>query len=244
MNIKHMTHINGTKRLRQNRLLWLAGLLLMLPLLVSCAPDASADILSPEMADRIAAREAAAEGIAAPEPTALPVLASLDEATIFAGLDDGFVQLVASADASAGEQIALANGCTGCHAVDPAQEMTGPTWYNMGNTAIVRVANESPGQYLHHSIVAPNDYIVSGYPANIMPANYEDQLSEQDLATLVAYLLSQQQEGGEADVVEGEGSPETDDADLAEEDAIDEIDGEGPLNESTGEEAIEATPAP
>jgi mono/diheme cytochrome c family protein len=90
--------------------------------------------------------------------------------------------------------VALANGCIGCHALDPAAQMTGPTWYNLGNTAVTRIEGMSPAAYLHESIVATNDYIVDGYPQGVMPQNYGDTLSADDLNTLVAYLLAQQQE--------------------------------------------------
>jgi cytochrome c553 len=49
--------------------------------------------------------------------------------------------------------------------------------------------------YLHDSIVHPNDFIVpadsgGAYPPNLMPQNYGELLSEQDVSDLVAYILS------------------------------------------------------
>jgi hypothetical protein len=69
--------------------------------------------------------------------------------------------------------------------------MTGPTWYNLGDTAVGRVPDLGPAEYIHQSIVAPNDHVVEGYSANIMPQNYGTMLSQEDLATLIAYLISQ-----------------------------------------------------
>lgn len=75
--------------------------------------------------------------------------------------------------------------------------MTGPTWYHVGDIAVSRVAGESPALYLYHSIVNPNLFIVPNYPSNIMPANYSEQLSTQELADLISYLLQQNEtEGG------------------------------------------------
>jgi ubiquinol-cytochrome c reductase cytochrome b subunit len=46
----------------------------------------------------------------------------------------------------------------------------------------------SPEQYLFESIVNPNGYVVSGFAANIMPASYANQLTDQDMADIIAYL--------------------------------------------------------
>jgi hypothetical protein len=50
----------------------------------------------------------------------------------------------------------------------------------------------SPAAYLHNSIVATNDFIVTDYPQSVMPQNYSETLSVGDQADLVAYLLQQQ----------------------------------------------------
>lgn len=46
----------------------------------------------------------------------------------------------------------------------------------------------SPAAYLYESIVFPSAYIVEGYN-NSMPNNYGDRLSEQELGTMIVYLL-------------------------------------------------------
>ena len=74
--------------------------------------------------------------------------------------------------------------------------MTGPTWHHMGDTAVSRLPGESPALYLYHSIVGPTMFVVPNYPNNIMPANYGDQLSVQEIADLIAYLLDQNEASG------------------------------------------------
>jgi mono/diheme cytochrome c family protein len=74
--------------------------------------------------------------------------------------------------------------------------MTGPTWYHVGDTAVSRVAGESPAFYLYQSIVDPNGFVVPNYAGGLMPANYGEQLSAQELADLIAYLLQQSETGG------------------------------------------------
>jgi mono/diheme cytochrome c family protein len=172
-----------------------ASLLLLVLTLAACAPDATQLIISPQLGEQLAALESGSEIVAA-VPTEAPTLSDLTPDEIVAGLPDDFAAALAVAQPANGEQIALARGCIGCHALDPDVVMTGPTWYHMGDTAISRVRDESPALYLYKSIVAPGDYIVPNYPNNIMPANYGEQLSIEELADLVAYLLEQNEAGG------------------------------------------------
>ena len=48
----------------------------------------------------------------------------------------------------------------------------------------------SAAEYLRRSITDPNADVAEGYVANVMPATYSAQLSEQQLNDLVAYLLT------------------------------------------------------
>ncbi len=98
------------------------------------------------------------------------------------------------ADPARGEQLTLTNGCIGCHALNPNQVMAGPTWHNVGATAATRVEGESAALYLYNSIFHPNDYVVEGYMPNIMLQIYEQTLNDQDIADIIAYLLSLQDE--------------------------------------------------
>lgn len=98
-----------------------------------------------------------------------------------------------------GEALGISLGCTACHVA----AQIGPAWLaqdgqpGVGSRAEQRFQDPeysgnatTPEQYLFESIVNPNDYIVSGYAANIMPNNYASQLTDQDMADLIAYLLS------------------------------------------------------
>jgi mono/diheme cytochrome c family protein len=99
---------------------------------------------------------------------------------------------------------ALANGssgCAGCHILSA----TGPAWLpdgdqpGIGQRAADLIGDASYNgtastaeEYLFESTVLTNVYIVEGYQANIMPNNYGDRLSPQDMADLLAYMLSLQ----------------------------------------------------
>ncbi len=91
--------------------------------------------------------------------------------------------------------------CASCHSVDESQiRLVGPGLWGLAQTAeerIVESGEDSVTEYIHNSIVHPNDYIVPGdsagpYPENLMPANYGDILSEEELDGLVAYIITLQ----------------------------------------------------
>ncbi|MGL4649498.1 MAG: c-type cytochrome [Caldilineaceae bacterium] len=166
----------------------LLGLTLTL-LLAACAPNADAAIISPDLGIVLEAQAAGEEIAAVPTPIP-PKLAEFTPEEILAGVPADLAEAIANADIANGPTLATNNGCIGCHALDPAVVMTGPTWHNVGDTALIRIPGTSPAEYLHQSIVAPGSFLVPGY-VNVMPATYADTLSTEDLGTLIAYLLAQ-----------------------------------------------------
>lgn len=158
-------------------------------MLAGCAPDANARLISPELGAQLHAEEANQEIVV--EPTAVPLrFVDLTPEQVMAGLPEDFAAALANADPSSGSTVALANGCGGCHNVDPAVVMTGPTWNNMADTASSRQPGQSPADYIYTSIVEPNAYVVPDYPAGVMPQIYGETIPTEDLADLVAYLLT------------------------------------------------------
>lgn len=81
-------------------------------------------------------------------------------------------------------------GCMTCHSLEPGVNLVGPSLAVVGGEAGSRVSGQPAEEYLRLSIVEPGEYIVEGFAAGIMPANYGNELSEQQLNDLVAYLLS------------------------------------------------------
>jgi mono/diheme cytochrome c family protein len=101
-------------------------------------------------------------------------------------------------DAGSGEQVATAQGCVACHVTTT----TGPAWMasagqpGIGERAQTRFTQPdysgkatTAEQYLFEAIVDPHVYLVEGYTA-LMPDTYDQSLTDQDLADLIAYLLS------------------------------------------------------
>lgn len=102
-------------------------------------------------------------------------------------------------DAAAGEALTVSLGCTACHITTP----TGPAWLpsadqpGIGERAGVEFTlpeytgkATSAEQYLFESIVDPNIFVVSGFASGLMPQNYGATLTDQNMADLIAYLLS------------------------------------------------------
>jgi cytochrome c2 len=99
----------------------------------------------------------------------------------------------ASGDATAGQEVfeqVAAPACNTCHSLQPGEDLVGPSLAGIGTEAGNRVSGQSAQEYLRASIVAPDDHIVEGYSANIMPTSYGTQLTDQQITDLVAYLLS------------------------------------------------------
>ena len=81
----------------------------------------------------------------------------------------------------AGAEVFAANGCGGCHVLTAANS-TGAIGPNLDNLESQDAAN------LREDIVDPNAEIAKGYGANIMPSNFEQALSPEELDALVKYL--------------------------------------------------------
>jgi cytochrome c551/c552 len=93
------------------------------------------------------------------------------------------------------EDIFVTLGCAGCHNLDQPQTdanrgPVGPHLGNLAENAATRVTGQDASEYVHTSILHPNDYIVPGYPANIMPQNLADRITQEELDMLVEWLLS------------------------------------------------------
>jgi mono/diheme cytochrome c family protein len=88
-----------------------------------------------------------------------------------------------------GAQVFANNGCGGCHTLAAA---------SAGGTTGPNLDEVLPGQsaaMIHESIVNPNAKLAKGYPANVMPGNFEQLISPKELEQLVEYLVSSTSKG-------------------------------------------------
>ncbi len=80
-------------------------------------------------------------------------------------------------------------GCYLCHTVTGAGGLRGPDVARIAEVASARRPGVSADEYLRESITNPAAYLVPDYPS-IMPANFGDRLSTDQIEDLVAYLKS------------------------------------------------------
>ena len=178
--------------LLRSPLTWLLTALILIPVLAGCSPNASAEVISPHLGAIEVAKAAGAQVSAAPTE-APPTLAEMTDEQIYAGLPDAVMTDIANADPSHSQQLALTYGCSGCHSLDPAVQQPGPSWAGFGDRAVLRAmaANDpGPAAYIYQSITEPNAFVVPDYASGIMPQTFAEQLSDQDIADLIVYLLS------------------------------------------------------
>jgi cytochrome c2 len=100
------------------------------------------------------------------------------------------------------QQVKQASGtnasCMACHSLVPGEVKTGPSLAGVATRAATRVAGETAEQYIRHSIQQPNAFLVPDNPAyvsngtSLMPEGLGNLMSKQDLADLIAYLLTLQ----------------------------------------------------
>lgn len=79
--------------------------------------------------------------------------------------------------------------CTSCHTLDGENKSTGPTLKGFAAMAETRVDGETAREYALNSIIAPGAYVRDGY-GNAMYGSYGDKLSKQQVADLIAFLLT------------------------------------------------------
>jgi len=94
-----------------------------------------------------------------------------------------------------GQALYTAQGCGGCHLAGVVGPQTAGTWTRIQDTRLQdpALAGFTGEQYIIHSILFPSEYVVPNFTDGIMPHNFGDKLSAQDLADLVAFLKSQDQ---------------------------------------------------
>ena len=96
-----------------------------------------------------------------------------------------------------GKQIYDKQGCNACHSIGGQGGTTGPDQTRLAANAEGRIkdpgykgnARDAAG-YIRESILQPGAYVLPGFPDNLMPTTFGQQLSAQDLDDLVSYLLT------------------------------------------------------
>ena len=79
--------------------------------------------------------------------------------------------------------------CAQCHALTPDTVVIGPSLAGIATRAATRVPGYDTQTYLETSILIPDDYLVEGF-ANTMPTNFGKELTSEEFAALVAFLMT------------------------------------------------------
>jgi cytochrome c oxidase subunit II len=98
---------------------------------------------------------------------------------------------------AAGREIFTSTGCNACHTLGDADATAtvGPDLNLLAGEAEGRKPGLSAEEYVKESIVNPPAFAVKGYSGDTMPKSYEDQLTPEEIDTLVKYLLGVSQTG-------------------------------------------------
>lgn len=78
--------------------------------------------------------------------------------------------------------------CASCHSLD-GSAIVGPSLKGISTRAGTRIVGIDAPNYIYLSITRPAAYIVSGY-SNLMYSQFDQKLTPQQLADLIAYLLT------------------------------------------------------
>jgi cytochrome c oxidase subunit II len=118
---------------------------------------------------------------------------NLDQSAFSEWLNARTGQVVADA-AEAGRLVSEQSGCIACHSLDGSTSL-GPTWLGLygserqltdGRTLV------ADDEYLRIGIVDPEEHTPVGYPPGIMPKNYDDLLTDQQIEEIIAFIRSLQ----------------------------------------------------
>jgi mono/diheme cytochrome c family protein len=94
-------------------------------------------------------------------------------------------------NAESGMSLFAKQACSACHVVEKGQSATvGPNLSNIGNRAATRQRNRTAAQYLWESMMTPNAFVAPGFGRGLMPQDFRQKLSSQDVKDLIAYLLT------------------------------------------------------
>ncbi len=90
-------------------------------------------------------------------------------------------------------------GCSTCHSLEPGKVLVGPSMAGIASRAGSTVPGESAEQYIRTSIVNTNAHLAVGCninapdepcAANLMPQDWAQKLTPEQIDDLVAYLLT------------------------------------------------------
>lgn len=83
-----------------------------------------------------------------------------------------------------------APGCITCHSLEPGVTLVGPSHAGIASRADSVVQGLSAEEYLRQSIISPDAHVIEGFFPGIMYQKYEEDLTEQEIKDLVAFMMT------------------------------------------------------
>lgn len=83
-----------------------------------------------------------------------------------------------------------APGCVTCHSLAADVVLVGPSHYGLADRVAQMAPNQDAALYLWQSIVDPAAHVSEGFSASDMYGQYAIELTTQEVADLVAYMLT------------------------------------------------------
>ncbi len=83
-------------------------------------------------------------------------------------------------------------GCVTCHSLEEGVNLVGPSLYGLADRAGDRVPGVSARDYVRESITAPDAFVVDGYSAGQMVGDWDKFLTDQQIESVVDFLLADQ----------------------------------------------------
>jgi mono/diheme cytochrome c family protein len=100
------------------------------------------------------------------------------------------IDALPAGNAAAGKQLIddATVPCATCHKFDSPDKLVGPSLTVIGTEGATRKPGYSARAYIYESITEPGAFVVPSYQDGLMPPNFKEILSAQQIADLVAYL--------------------------------------------------------
>ena len=139
--------------------------------------------------DRIGAG-GAASAVLATAPAAPPTSATAYPTSTAAPASSGGGGGGSTTGGGPGQQLATQLGCAACHSTGGASGV-GPTWKGIAGSQATLADGSTAARddaYLRESITAPNAKVVKGFSPGIMPQNFGQSLTPDQINQLIEYI--------------------------------------------------------
>jgi cytochrome c oxidase subunit 2 len=101
-------------------------------------------------------------------------------------------KLASASPADRGKKLAAENGCAACHSVDGSR-IIGPTWKGLSGSDVEfadGTTAKADDAYLKAFILNPNARQIKGFPLNVMPSDFREKLTDDQINDIIEYIKS------------------------------------------------------